>query len=215
MPFQITHSITFYLPTVHQYAPADSPDAFLSFFNTHSNFFVDSTDDLRFFFHSEAILAVFADVTQIQPIQPPAWRTYNDLLADSNTHPLVLQLFTLAPELIYLEQSTDQEDDPTLLVPPAITLYGPPLLLRQLHERFGYFYFFTDTPTDDGAAKYLVSLPEQSHIIYILKLPLQDLDNNTLDTHDPLFRDAHAIMYTEHNIRKWCIKHFTHIHSHS
>jgi len=77
-----------------------------------------------------------------------------------------------------------------------------------MDDRFGYFYVFIE-PTQtssDYPAKYLVSLPEEKDILFIIREPLFKIDNDVLDSYAERFRSCRACMYFEQNRNVWIIK---------
>jgi len=132
--------------------------------------------------------------------------TYNWLTAshimdpESNMEETVVSFIKQNPELYTVYHPKDMQ----VYAQPRV-LYGEALLLRKLHERFGLFYFFTEKKRE-GTVPYLVILPQEDDILYLLKKEINNADTEILDEYAERFHDSKAISYKEDSVVTWIIK---------
>jgi len=133
------------------------------------------------------------------------WKSISEIMYLSETSGnkgLLGELFEKVPRIRQLFRSDYSR------VPQPMFLYGPAVLLRTPDDRFGHFFVFIE-PTklsSDYPSKYLVSLPDEKDILFIIREPLFKIDNDILDSYAERFRSSHACMYYEENRNVWIIK---------
>jgi hypothetical protein len=133
------------------------------------------------------------------------WKSISEIVHLSTTSDdkgLLAELFDKVPRIKHLFRSDYSR------VPQPVFLYGPAILLRTMDDRFGNFFVFIEPtkPSSDYPSKYLVSLPDEKDILFILREPLFKIDNDVLDSYAERFRAAQACMYYEENRNVWIIK---------
>ena len=129
------------------------------------------------------------------------WLTASQMIdPESNMEVSVALLIEQNPELHTVYHPKDME----VYAEPRV-MYGPKLLLRKLHERFGLIYLFTEKKRE-GTVPYLVILPQENDILYLLKKEINHVDAELMDEYSDRFHNSKAVQYKEESIVTWIIK---------
>jgi hypothetical protein len=135
------------------------------------------------------------------------WKSISEIVhlsttTTSNDKGLLAELFEKVPRIKHLFRQDYSR------VPQPVFLYGPAILLRTMDDRFGNFFVFIEPtkPSSDYPSKYLVALPDENDIFFIIRDPLVKIDNEVLDLQAERFRSSQACMYYEEHRNVWIIK---------
>ena len=133
------------------------------------------------------------------------WKSISEIIhlsTTSNDKGLLAELFDKVPRIKHLFRPDYSR------VPQPVFLYGPAILLRTMDDRFGNFFVFIEPtkPSSDYPSKYLVSLPDEKDIFFIIRDPLIKIESEVLDSQAERFRSAQACMYYEEHRNVWIIK---------
>ena len=133
------------------------------------------------------------------------WKSISEIVHLSTTSDdkgLLAELFDKVPRIKHLFRPDYSR------VPQPVFLYGPAILLRTMDDRFGNFFVFIEPtkPSSDYPSKYLVSLPDEKDIFFIIRDPLIKIESEVLDSQAERFRASQACMYYEEHRNVWIIK---------